>query len=87
MIDLEEMMDVSDETIRAAIRREKKMEFLPYRDKKMSKTRLSLTQKALSMAKNGDRTMLIFCLKNVVGWSDNPVLMEYDQNELEFEIK
>ncbi len=46
--------------------------FSEYREKKMASVRLTLVQKALDMAKNGDRTLLIFCLKNLCGWCDNP---------------
>ena len=70
MIDIEEMMGIGDDAIRRAVKREFKLSFADYRNKKMAKTRLTLIQKALTMAKQGDRTLLIFSLKNLCGWSD-----------------
>jgi hypothetical protein len=44
--------------------------FSDFRDKKMVHTRFGLVRKAIDMGLKGDRTMLIFCLKNLCGWGD-----------------
>lgn len=63
-------MDLSHDTIERHIRREHGCTFSEYRDRKMSTIRLKLIQKAQGLAFGGNVTMLIFCLKNLCGWSD-----------------
>ena len=46
--------------------------FREFRDQNMVHTRHDLIRTALSKAKQGDNIMLIFCLKNLCGWSDKP---------------
>lgn len=70
--DTAEIMKCSEDLIQINIKKESGITFSAYRDKKQAPVRLTLTQKAIQMAKAGDRTMLIFCLKNYCGWSDNP---------------
>jgi hypothetical protein len=48
--------------------------------KGINSTKQRLRQKALDMALSGDRVMLIFSLKNIVGWSDSPNVN--DQSEV-----
>ena len=70
LTDCSELMGISHDTIERHIRKKFDMNFTDYRDKKMSHTRLSLIQKAQEQAKTGNTAMLIFCLKNLCGWSD-----------------
>lgn len=65
-----EILGVSHDTIERALLREKGVKFAEYRESKMSKVRVKLVQKALEQAYSGNSTMLIFCLKNLCGWSD-----------------
>ena len=60
----------SEDTIENRIKENSGMTFTEYNKLKMSRTGLKLQQKAISMALAGDRTMLIFSLKNMAGWTD-----------------
>jgi len=71
LTDVSELLNVSDDTILRHCRKYN-MTFAEYRNKKMAKTRMTLTQKALEMALNGNATMMIFSLKNLCGWADMP---------------
>ena len=42
-----------------------------YREKRKDSLKIQLKRKAVTMALSGHATMLIFCLKNLAGWSDN----------------
>lgn len=70
--DTASIMNCSIDLVEQKIKGEHGITFSEYRDQKMASVRLSLVQKAIHMAESGDRVMLIFCLKNFVGWSDNP---------------
>lgn len=59
-------------TIERKIRRKFDMTFSEYRDTQMVSIKLKLVQQAINRALNGSDTMLIFCLKNLVGWLDKP---------------
>ena len=84
LADSAEIMQVSEDTIEKRIKDKYKITFTEYRDKKMSTVRLSLVQKAIHMAKAGDRTMLIFCLKNLCGWND---VYQQEINQTNTEVK
>jgi len=70
LIDCCEILGMSNNALERNIRNKYQTTFVEYRDAKMSKTRMKLVQKALEMAYSGDRTLMIFCLKNLVGWAD-----------------
>jgi AraC-like DNA-binding protein len=61
---------VSIDTIERRIKSETGLTFLQFREQKMVHTRISLVRNALKRAETSD-AMLIFCLKNLCGWSDN----------------
>lgn len=63
-------MGVSENTIQRNIKDVKGMTFEEYHKLKLNRTGVKLQQKAIEMAIAGDRTMLIFCLKNLSGWAD-----------------
>jgi len=44
--------------------------FADLKEQNMVYTRLGLIRSAVKKAENGDNIMLIFCLKNLCGWSD-----------------
>lgn len=69
--DCAEILKVNSSTIVKRIKTDHKCKFSEYRDKKMAKVRLNLTQKAIDMANKGCKTMMIFCLKNYCGWVDS----------------
>ena len=78
------IMGVSDRTIERRIREKYDMKFVEYRDIKMSKTRLSLQQKAVNSALQKDNTtMLIFCLKNMCGWTDRERVEDKQEKPVE----
>ena len=61
---------VSIDTIRRRIKEEHGMTFGEYHELKMERTATKLQQKAIEMALAGDRTLMIFCLKNLAKWAD-----------------
>lgn len=64
---------VSVSTLQRFIRKTYGVSFDQFRDQKGGETKLKLVETAIKMAiEKGNVTMLIFCLKNVAGWKDNP---------------
>ena len=71
MIDCEEIIGVSESTVRRAIQKKHGGSFERYRSKKMSKMRLNLLQKQYSLAiENNNVTLLIWLGKNLLGQTD-----------------
>jgi len=78
-------LDCSEDTITRAIKKETGQTFYDFRDKYLGITRQKLRQKAFQMAMAGDRTVMIFLLKNYCGMKDNPeIYLEQQEVELEF---
>lgn len=72
--DVAYLSEISDTQLEARIRKEFGCSFLEYRVKKVSTIKVRLINKAIEKALAGDNTMLIFCLKNLCKWCDNPNL-------------
>lgn len=73
-------MGVSIDAIQRRVKEEKGISFSEYHELKLQRTATKLQQKAIEMALSGDRTMLIFCLKNLAGWADK-VETTHDVND------
>jgi len=52
-----------------------------YRAKRKDAIKVTLQTKALSMAMAGNVPMLIFCLKNICGWTDNIKMIDPNAND------
>ena len=68
--------DCTERTVERRIKEETGLTFPQLRDKQMTHTRHALIQKAISEALNKNNVMLIFCLKNLCGWSDKQEVQE-----------
>lgn len=75
-----DIMECSADTIEKRIREEHNLRFTEYRAQKMTKVKFTLIQKAIEMAKSGDRTLMIFCLKNLAGWADKQEVDSINRN-------
>lgn len=63
-------LEVSEDTIERHIKKHYKCTYAEFRTQNMVHTRFSLIRTALKQAESGNTAMLIFCLKNLCGWSD-----------------
>ena len=79
-----EILECHENTIKQHIKKRTGETFREYADKKLSRTRVKLVQKAIEQATSGNTTMLIFCLKNLCGWADKA---EVEQSNTNIEIK
>ena len=68
---------VSRDTIIRRIKEDHGMTFSEYHALKKERTATKLQQKAIESALAGNATLMIFCLKNLAGWSDK---QEVEQN-------
>lgn len=66
-----DILDCHENTIKNHIKKRYGMTFTEYAEKKLSRTKVKLTSKAIEMATSGNTTMMIFCLKNICKWNDN----------------
>ena len=66
-----DILDVHENTIKSHIKQRFGMTFTEYAEKKLSRTKVKLVQKAIEAALSGNTTLMIFCLKNICKWSDN----------------
>ena len=81
-----DILGVHENSIKNHIKARFSLTYTQYADKKLSATRLRLIQKGLEMALKGDRTMLIFYLKNMCGWQDRIEKVNTDATPIQIEI-
>ena len=98
LTDAAELLGVSEDTIERRIRERHDLTYAEYRCKKQALVRKSLVSTAYALAMGlpphqgkPDKTLLIFCLKNLCGWSDNnndqnveqlqPIILKYSLEE------
>lgn len=81
--DAASIMAISEDTIERHVQQKHGMTFKEYRESKMAPTRTKLVETALSKAFKGDNVMLIFCLKNLCNWKNEP---DEDLEKLKLEL-
>lgn len=69
--DIADFFNVSIDTLERYVKRNYKMKYAEYSEKKRSKLRRLLMQKFWEKVKDGNMTAIIFGLKNIMGWHDN----------------
>lgn len=90
--DAASILGVHRDTMEKFIRREYKLTFAEFREIHMAGVRAKLIRTALKQAESGENnTMLIFCLKNLCGWTDKkeisgnelaPIVLKYNIDDL-----
>jgi predicted DNA-binding protein YlxM (UPF0122 family) len=76
---------ISEDTIHKAIKETFKMTFSEYKKLHVGRTVLRLKQRMIKKALDGDNTCLIFSLKNLSTWCDNPdIVVEQEDVGLSF---
>lgn len=80
-----EILETTDTTIKNHIKKRFDMTFTEYAERKLSRTKVKLVQKAIEQATSGNTTMLIFCLKNLCKWHDNNQI-EIDASNSEIKL-
>ena len=63
-------MGVSRDTIFRRVKEKFGITFGEYHSLKVEGTATKLQQKAIDMAMKGDKTLMVFCLKNLAKWSE-----------------
>lgn len=73
-------MGVSEDAIDRRLKEDHGMNFSEYHALKMQRTAVKLQQKAIESALKGNTTLMIFCLKNLCGWSDKQESTSINEN-------
>ena len=76
-------LEVSRDTIIRRIKQDYDMTFAAYHNLKMEHTATKLQQKAIELALRGNNVMMIFCLKNLAGWSDKQEVKQETTQKIE----
>ena len=77
---------VTNRTIQRHIKDEHDQTFEEYREYRLGGTKIKLQQKAIKMGLGGHPTMLIFCLKNLCGWTDKQEIQGNQEIKLNYKL-
>jgi len=80
-------LGVSRDTIVRRIKEDHGLTFSEYHQLKKERTATKLQQKAIELALKGNSTMMIFCLKNLAGWSDKQEIEQKTTEKRIVEVK
>lgn len=69
-------LSVSADTITSECKKNEGCTFSEFRTKKSKMLNVILRRKIEELIEKGDRTIIIFAAKNLLGWSDNPVVID-----------
>lgn len=70
LADTAAFFECSEKHIERVIKAKHKLTFVEFRKQNMVHTRLMLVRTMIKKAEQGDNTMLIWCSKNLIGWSE-----------------
>lgn len=69
-----EYLKISEDTLDRRLKKDHNMTFTDYHNLKLQRTGHMLQRMAIEMATIGKNTaMMIFCLKNIANWCDDPI--------------
>lgn len=74
--DCSEMLGVSEDTIQRAVKKEHRLTFSEYRNKKMGRVRIKLLQKQIEVAMSGSVPLLIWLGKQYLGQLDKQEVVQ-----------
>lgn len=69
-------MSVNPDTISAECKRETGLNFSEFRTRKSKMMNVILRNKIFELIEKGDKSIIIFAAKNLLGWSDNPIVID-----------
>ncbi len=83
LIDCAEIVGVDPSTIESYIRKNFNQTFREFRDQRMAWTRNMIIRNLIKQCENNNLTALIYCSKNLCGWSDKPLIEEVNFKDLD----
>jgi len=72
-VEIASFFNCTVETLENRCKAEKGMNYLEYYKTKAVKGKISLRRKAFQLIENGNASVIIFALKNMLGWTDKMV--------------